>query len=82
MPGTADGCLREPQAFVEVLADSEGNPPGEPSDVFWLFKTPEALRKMLVWMDARCVVVRAGVAVWMLCRLMRTFRRWLQVWQA
>ena len=38
---------------MEVLSDSAGNPPGEPSDVFWLFKTPEALRKMLGWVDHR-----------------------------
>jgi beta-glucosidase/6-phospho-beta-glucosidase/beta-galactosidase len=26
---------------------------GEPSDSFWLFRTPDGLRKTLVWLDKR-----------------------------
>jgi beta-glucosidase len=39
--------------YEELLADSQGNPPGEASDVFWLFSTPWAMRKMLAWVSRR-----------------------------
>jgi hypothetical protein len=36
-----------------VLQDSKGAAPGAPSDVFWLFDTPDAMRRMLSWVSKR-----------------------------
>ena len=41
------------QLYEELLQDAHGNPPGAPSDVFWLFDTPWAVRKMLGWVSKR-----------------------------
>lgn len=41
------------QLYEELLQDSQGNPPGDATDAFWLFSTPWAMRKMLAWASKR-----------------------------
>jgi beta-glucosidase/6-phospho-beta-glucosidase/beta-galactosidase len=44
---------KSPFPFETSFKGSDGKWVGEPSDSFWLFRTPTGLRKTLTWLDRR-----------------------------